>query len=239
MTRHPGSDLLYHTISSCLRILLRVLACYRKGLDRTKYAKEALMKNLPNMLLCCIAALAAASACSLNDKTSGAPGQVIGLQAVSGPGQVKLTWTDPLDVDFDHVNVFDKEASDYPTPVQKGVQTFTFTNLVNGKAYTFGTLTYNKSGKRSDPLYIDATPHALQPEIDSFTADPESISNGGTSNLTATFENGAGKIEPGSVQVITGVGTTVGPLSSTTTYTLTVTNDEGASVQKTVTVTVN
>jgi hypothetical protein len=196
------------------------------------------MRTVINLILCAVLLPAALSSCSVESKTGG-PGQVINLQAVSGPGQVKLTWTDPLDVDFDHVNVFDKAAGDYPTPVQKGAQTFTFTNLVNGKAYTFGTITYDKAGKRSDPLYIDATPHALQPEIDSFTADPGSISTGGTSKLTAIFENGAGKIEPGSVQVITGVGTTVGPLSSTTTYTLTVTNDEGVSVQKTVTVTVN
>lgn len=197
------------------------------------------MRACFKLFIFAIATMALLPSCSVEDKTSGAPGQVVNLQAVPGAGQVTLTWTDPLDVDFDHVNVFDKVTSEWPTPVQKGVQTFTFTNLVNGKAYTFGTMTFNKAGKRSDPLYIDATPHALAPVITSFTATPESVSSGGTSSLTAVFDNGSGKVEPGAIPVITGVGTTVGPLTSTTTYTLTVTNDEGVSAQKTVTVTVN
>ena len=74
--------------------------------------------------------------------------------------------------------------------------------------------------------------------ITSFVANPTLIAKGTPSSLTAVFSSGVGVIMPGNIAVTSGASVNVTP-TSTTTYTLTVTNLSGAPEQKIVTVAVN
>ncbi len=77
------------------------------------------------------------------------------------------------------------------------------------------------------------------PTISSFVAAPQTITEGGSSSLTAVFANGTGVITPGSIAVTSGVAVSVSP-TATTTYTLTVTPTAGGTaITQTATVTVN
>jgi hypothetical protein len=75
------------------------------------------------------------------------------------------------------------------------------------------------------------------PIIDSFTANPATITQGRTAFLNPVFSGGSGSIDNGVGPVTSGASYPVSPIS-TTTYTLTVTNSIGAVVTRTVTVTV-
>jgi hypothetical protein len=73
------------------------------------------------------------------------------------------------------------------------------------------------------------------PTITSFTANPTTIAAGASATLTAVFANGTAVITPGNLSSIGPI--TVNP-TTTTTYTLTVTNLAGALVTQTATITV-
>jgi hypothetical protein len=73
--------------------------------------------------------------------------------------------------------------------------------------------------------------------ITSFTANPTSITDGQSVNLTGVFSNGTGVITPGNLTATSGVAVNVSP-TTTTTYTLTVTPTAGTPVTATATVTV-
>ena len=92
------------------------------------------------------------------------------------------------------------------------------------------------------PQTTTATVQAVAaPAIISFSANPTSISSGGTSNLTAVFTGGTGAITAGttsvSSSVTSGSAVPVTP-TSTTTYTLSVTNAADTVVTSTATITV-
>ena len=92
------------------------------------------------------------------------------------------------------------------------------------------------------PQTTTATVQAVAaPAITSFSANPTSISSGGTSNLTAVFTGGTGAITAGttsvSSSVTSGSAVPVTP-TSTTTYTLSVTNAADTVVTSTATITV-
>ena len=76
------------------------------------------------------------------------------------------------------------------------------------------------------------------PMITSFVANPTSVGPGGSSNLTAVFANGSGVVTPGNLPIFSGTPLSVTP-TTTTTYTLTVTNPIGSSTTSTATVTYN
>jgi len=76
------------------------------------------------------------------------------------------------------------------------------------------------------------------PAITSLSTDNSNITVGGSVNLTSIFVNGTGVITPGNISVTSGISVSVSP-TSTTTYTLTVTNPENISVTQTVTITVD
>ena len=83
------------------------------------------------------------------------------------------------------------------------------------------------------------TPSPATPTIVSFTANPATISVGSSTTLTAIFRNATGSsIDHGIGSVTSGNGVGTGPLSSTTTYKLTISDATGASFSQTVTVTV-
>lgn len=73
------------------------------------------------------------------------------------------------------------------------------------------------------------------PTITSFVASAVTINSGSSVNLTAVFANGTGSIDNGVGSVTSGVAKSASP-TSTTTYTLTVTNTAGTAVTSAVTV---
>ena len=75
--------------------------------------------------------------------------------------------------------------------------------------------------------------------IAAFIASPASITSGASSQLTATFSGGAATIDHGIGSITTAVPVSTGPLTTSTTYTLTVTNAAGDSATRTTTVIVN
>lgn len=75
------------------------------------------------------------------------------------------------------------------------------------------------------------------PTINSFSAARSTITAGESVALNGAFQNGMGSIDNGVGAVTSGMAATVTP-SSTTTYTLTVTNSAGGQVTRTATVTV-
>lgn len=79
----------------------------------------------------------------------------------------------------------------------------------------------------------------LEPEsaINSFTATPSTITAGNSSSLSAHFANGMGHVDNDIGTVSSGESVTVTP-SATTTYTLTVSNEGGKSVKRSLTITV-
>lgn len=76
--------------------------------------------------------------------------------------------------------------------------------------------------------------------ITSFTASPNPIVSGGSTQLTGVFANGTGVITPGNLSVTSGTPVTVSP-AATTIYTLTVTPTQGSGspITQNTTVTVN
>jgi hypothetical protein len=81
--------------------------------------------------------------------------------------------------------------------------------------------TVNGCASAAATLGVTVNPN---PTIESFTANPPSITKGQESTLTATFTNGTGVITPGNIAVTSGVGVKIAPTSPTT-YTLTVTSN--------------
>jgi hypothetical protein len=74
------------------------------------------------------------------------------------------------------------------------------------------------------------------PSIVGFSASPTVVSSGGSATLTASFLGGTGTVDQGVGAVSSGIGTSTGPISATTTYTLTATNEVGGSTTAQVTV---
>ncbi|MBS1767176.1 MAG: hypothetical protein JST05_07230 [Acidobacteria bacterium] len=75
------------------------------------------------------------------------------------------------------------------------------------------------------------------PAITEFDASPSAIPPGGTTQITAAFTGGSGLIDQNVGSVVNGTPVNASPASSTT-YTLTVTNSAGTSVNATTTITV-
>ncbi|HTW80712.1 MAG TPA: hypothetical protein VME23_14290 [Terracidiphilus sp.] len=108
--------------------------------------------------------------------------------------------------------------------------------IVNPTATTTYTLTVTPASGTAVTATATVTVVPF-PTITSFTADPDPIVSGGSSNLTGVFANGTGIITPGSLAATSGTAVSVSP-TSTTTYTLTVTNSLGSKATETATVTV-
>jgi fibronectin type 3 domain-containing protein len=102
---------------------------------------------------------------------------------------------------------------------------------------TIYTLTVTNTAGVTAAQTATVTVNVAKPSITSFTADPSSITEGGSTSLTGIFSNGTGVITPGNIAVNSGMAANVSP-SSTTTYTLTVTPSTGAAISQSVTVSV-
>ncbi len=98
------------------------------------------------------------------------------------------------------------------------------------------TLTVSATGQTSAVKTAKVTVVAA-PAITSFMASPTSIASGDSSDLTGVFTGGTGVITPGNLSATSGTAVSISP-TSTTTYTLTVTNLAGTEVTQTASVTV-
>jgi hypothetical protein len=78
---------------------------------------------------------------------------------------------------------------------------------------------------------------STEPVITSFTANPTTVTAGGTASLKGVFTNGKGVITPGNLPATSGTAVSVTP-SHTTTYILTVANASGGTSAQAATVTV-
>lgn len=76
------------------------------------------------------------------------------------------------------------------------------------------------------------------PSITSFSANPTTVASGGTTQLSAIFSGVSGLVTPGNLTITSGVAITSPPMTTSTTFTLTVTNEAGTQVTKTAAVTV-
>jgi hypothetical protein len=87
-----------------------------------------------------------------------APGEVSNLSKSVGNQQVTLNWTDPDDIDLDHIAI--TWGTDGPANVNPQTETYTAEGLTNGTEYTFTVKTVDTSGNLSTGQTIKATPTA-------------------------------------------------------------------------------
>jgi len=98
-------------------------------------------------------------------------------------------------------------------------------------SYDYLLVASNAQGASYAQVHVDVQ----APTIQLFMADQASVPVNGTVNLTAYFFNGQGQVDQGVGPITSGVPVQVKP-NGNTTYTLTVTNALGASVQSTLSV---
>ena len=115
--------------------------------------------------------------------------------------------------------------------------------VTSGTAYTFSptvntiyTLTVTPSAGAAVQKTVLVTVNPID-GITSFTANPATITAGGSTQITPVFYGGTGVITPGNIAATSGTAYTFSPTVDTT-YTLTVTPTAGTAVTKTVLVTV-
>jgi hypothetical protein len=88
------------------------------------------------------------------------PAAVSSLNAVSGNGQITLTWTDPKDGDFASVEITWTPGGTTPQTVTKGTGTYTATGLTGNTEYTFTAKAKDTAGNLSNGQTIAGTPLA-------------------------------------------------------------------------------
>jgi len=122
------------------------------------------------------------------------------------------------------------------TSLQINGQTVTGTSLevAPSQTTTFTLVATNPAGTAD--ASVDVTVNAPMPMITGFTATTDAPVVGDPVQLTATFVNGTGNIQPEVGDVLSGSSVTVNP-GSMTIYTLTVTNSLGESAQQTIAIT--
>jgi len=104
------------------------------------------------------------------------PGEVSNLNAISGDQQILLSWVDPLDEDFEKIEI---SYLTNITEVNKGVQTKEISGLTNGTSYSFTVKTTDKTGNKSNGTQITGLP--ISPPVLSW---PSPQNTGGSSPST-------------------------------------------------------
>jgi hypothetical protein len=112
-----------------------------------------------------------------NDTTP--PGVASDLAASPGDRQVSLSWTNPTDSDFHHVEITYTNGSLQTLTVNKTADpnnSKVITDLTNGEEYTFAVKTVDAAGNKSSEVSVSATPVDTTPpaEAGSLTAMPSS-----------------------------------------------------------------
>ena len=93
-----------------------------------------------------------------------APGEVVGLSAIAGDGEIELTWTNPGDPDFESCIIWfgTQGETDRFGTITVG-SAATIDGLQNGSSYTFLVKTSDKSGNTSAGTTVIAAPANLNP----------------------------------------------------------------------------
>ena len=110
--------------------------------------------------------------------------------------------------------------------VQSGVA-ITVGPLTASTTYTL-TVT-NAAGATTNAQVTVSVRQPAPPAVTAFAAAQSPIASGSVTTLTATFSGGTGIIQPGDLSIASGMPVAVGPLTATTTFTLTVTGAGGTS----------
>jgi hypothetical protein len=137
------------------------------------------------------------------------PAEVTNLTAAPGDGTVTLSWTDPDDTDFDHVEISVSPDSVPLTTVNKGIQTKSF-KLSTG-THTFTVKTVDSTGNKSGGVTETATVAAdtAIPVLSSVSAADYSLTADGT---TATLRFTAD--EPGTYYAVVYFSATSAPANA-------------------------
>jgi len=160
------------------------------------------------------------------------PGPVLELTATAGDGQISLSWTNPTDSDFDHVELWSGTGGLTDTRYNETIipAGTVISSLSNGSTYTLLVKSIDTNGNISTGVSTTATP------VDS--TSPSEVSNltatAGDGQITVSWTNptdsdfdhvelwsGTGGIpDTGYNDTITSSGTVISSLSNGTTYSL-------------------
>jgi hypothetical protein len=138
------------------------------------------------------------------------PGDVTGLLATSGAGEITLSWTNPMDSDFAGVMIRYRTDGTFPQNTTDGLpipngndgriagssgqsMSYVHSNLDSTKSYYYSAFSYDTSNNYSQTAHAFAQPLSSEPVIESFTAMPSTLNNPGettTFNCSATDPDG-------------------------------------------------
>jgi hypothetical protein len=126
--------------------------------------KKPLTFALPALLLAISLVFSACPQPDGDDPDTTPPAEVTGLSAVAGHQQVTLSWTAPADSDFARVEItHNQSGGGTAKTVNKGTNSYTWTSLTNGTAYTFTVKTVDSTGNKSAGTTKAATPANYSP----------------------------------------------------------------------------
>jgi hypothetical protein len=129
---------------------------------------------------------------SVNTGSQPPSGEVTGLTAIPGDKTITLTWTNPADEDFDHVEItFIPTAGGISQPIMvTGAQTRSVAGLTSGTTYTFTVKAVDTSGNKSQGESASATPVDISTGTSFTIAGTEDWTN--TLALISSDSNGTG-----------------------------------------------
>jgi len=162
------------------------------------------------------------------------PGEVTDLASAAGEGEVTLSWTDPTDSDFDHVEITwdSTDGESQPKTVTAGTEQATITGLTNENTYTFTVKTVDSFGNTSSGSSTSETPQDTTPpsevsNLDSASWDQQIMLNwtdpteSDFDHVEITWDSTDGESQPKTVTAGTEQATITG-LTNGTTYEFTV-----------------
>jgi hypothetical protein len=171
-----------------------------------------------------------------------APSVPSGLSANAvSPSQINLSWTPSTDPD-NSASQIAYAVYRNGTQIAKtapGNTSYSDTGLPAATSYAYTVAAFDPAGntsEQSSQVFVTTSSNPV-PVISSFTANPSSITSGGSSTLSWSVTS-ATSLSISGVGIVTGSSISVSP-AQTTTYTLTATNSAGSvTAQTTLTVTV-
>jgi hypothetical protein len=126
-----------------------------------------------------------------------APAEVTGANAAAGNGQITITWTDPTNSDFDHIEI---SGTGIETQiVNKGTQSATIMGLANSNVYNITLKTVDENCNVSTGISVSGMPtdSTTGNEVTTVTIDQNSnisVIKGESQKFTATV-NGTGSFD--------------------------------------------
>ena len=118
--------------------------------------------------------------------------EVTGLSSEPSIGAITLTWTDPVDMDLDHVEISWTPVDGNPSSSQqisRGIQTLAITGLGGGTTYTFTAIGVDSAGNRSSGVRINGIPMNDLPSVHN-VGDSSSLQLNGARSVTTASVGG-------------------------------------------------